>query len=88
MDPGSRPGQAPRGAIVVMTGDSSGIAEGVRESLFEPFVRLESSRSRKTGGYGLGLSICKRIVEAHGGSIAIEGRAPRGATFVVTLPVS
>ena len=75
-----------RAVVVRVTDDGPGIPEGARESLFEPFVRLESSRSRRTGGYGLGLSICRRIVEAHGGSIAIEGTSARGATFVVTLP--
>jgi SAM-dependent methyltransferase len=45
-------------------------------------------RSKKTGGYGLGLSISKRIVEAHGGTIVAENNARRGASFVVTLPKS
>jgi signal transduction histidine kinase len=89
--PDSRPVEisvsvAPGAIVVRVADDGPGIPEGARESLFEPFVRLESSRSRKTGGYGLGLSICRRIVEAHGGSIAIEGTSGRGATFVVTVP--
>lgn len=75
-----------RAIVVRLADDGPGIPEGDRESLFEPFFRLEPSRSRKTGGYGLGLSICRRIVEAHGGTIAIEGRTGRGAVFVVTLP--
>jgi two-component system sensor histidine kinase CiaH len=50
----------------------------------EPFFRVDRSRSRKTGGYGLGLSISQRIVEAH--AIAAENNATRGASFVVTLP--
>ncbi|RYZ87911.1 MAG: HAMP domain-containing histidine kinase [Proteobacteria bacterium] len=40
--------------------------------LFEPFYRIDKSRTRATGGYGLGLSLCKRIVDAHGGAIGIE----------------
>jgi signal transduction histidine kinase len=56
------------------------------DSLFEPFFRVDRSRSKKTGGYGLGLSICKRIVEAHGGRLAAENNAGRGASFVLTLP--
>lgn len=68
-----------------VTDDGPGIPEADRRALFEPFVRLDPSRSRKTGGYGLGLSICKRIVEAHGGEIKIEGHAGRGVTFVVRI---
>jgi two-component system sensor histidine kinase BaeS len=47
---------------------------------------VDRSRSRKTGGYGLGLSICKRIVEAHGGSIAASNNPRRGARFTLTFP--
>ncbi|HXH39632.1 MAG TPA: HAMP domain-containing sensor histidine kinase, partial [Thermoanaerobaculia bacterium] len=74
-------------AIIRITDDGPGIAEGDVDRLFEPFVRADRSRSRKTGGYGLGLSICKRIVEGHGGSITAENNAGRGATFVMTLPL-
>jgi signal transduction histidine kinase len=55
-------------------------------SLFEPFFRVDRSRSKRTGGYGLGLSIARRIVEAHGGSITMENHAGRGASFIVTMP--
>ena len=68
--------------------DGPGIPERDMPNLFEPFFRVDRSRSRKTGGYGLGLSIAKRIIEAHGGSIAVENRLPRGTSFTVTLPVS
>jgi signal transduction histidine kinase len=71
-----------------VTDDGPGIPERDMRSLFEPFFRVDRSRSKKTGGYGLGLSISKRIVEAHGGTIAVENRAPRGTSFVVTLPKS
>lgn len=50
--------------------------------VFEPFYRADSSRSRKTGGYGLGLALCKKIMETHGGSIAIQSN-PRAGTSVV-----
>jgi signal transduction histidine kinase len=76
------------GVSVRIEDDGPGIPAGERESLFEPFFRLDRSRSRKTGGYGLGLSICKRIMEAHGGSITVEDRAGRGTTFVLRFPVS
>jgi signal transduction histidine kinase len=66
--------------------DGQGIPEADLPSLFEPFFRVDRSRSRKTGGYGLGLSICKRIVEAHGGSISAANNASRGACFTLTFP--
>jgi signal transduction histidine kinase len=66
--------------------DGPGIPEGDMAQLFEPFFRVDRSRSRKTGGYGLGLSITKRVMDAHGGSVAVENRSPRGARFTLTLP--
>jgi signal transduction histidine kinase len=72
--------------IIRVTDDGPGIPERDMASLFEPFFRVDRSRSKKTGGYGLGLSISKRIVEAHGGTIAVENHLNRGASFVVTLP--
>ncbi len=72
--------------VIRVTDDGPGIPDRDLPSLFEPFFRVDRSRSKKTGGYGLGLSISKRIVEAHGGTIAVEESAKRGASFVVTLP--
>jgi signal transduction histidine kinase len=72
--------------IIRVSDDGPGIPERDKASLFEPFFRVDRSRSKKTGGYGLGLSISKRIVEAHGGTIAADNNAKRGASFVVTLP--
>jgi signal transduction histidine kinase len=72
--------------VVSVSDDGPGIPEGDLQSIFEPFFRVDRSRSRKTGGYGLGLSICKRIVEAHGGSIAASNNAGRGARFTLTFP--
>ncbi len=73
-------------ALLIVRDDGPGIPEEDLASLFEPFFRVDRSRSRKTGGYGLGLSICKRVVEAHGGTIAAENVAGRGATFRLSLP--
>jgi signal transduction histidine kinase len=75
----------PRVSISVRD-DGPGIPEGDLANLFEPFFRVDRSRSKKTGGYGLGLSICKRIVDAHGGVLTVTNSAPRGAVFTVTLP--
>ena len=66
--------------------DGPGIPESEIANVFEPFYRLDRSRSRKTGGYGLGLSICKRIMEAHGGSIAVTNNSRRGASFMLAFP--
>ncbi len=73
-------------AVIRVRDDGAGVRAEDVERIFEPFSRPDPSRSKKTGGYGLGLSICKRIVDAHGGSIRVETHDGRGATFVVTLP--
>jgi signal transduction histidine kinase len=63
-----------------------GISEADRVYVFEPFYRGDPSRSRKSGGVGLGLSICKAICERVGGSIEIANNAGGGALVTVTLP--
>ena len=74
--------------VIRVSDDGVGIPETDADRVFEPFYRVDASRSKRTGGYGLGLSICKRVVEAHGGRIAVERANGRGATFVMTLPVT
>jgi signal transduction histidine kinase len=73
-------------AVITVRDDGPGIPESDRGLLFEPFFRVDRSRSRRTGGYGLGLGLCKRIVEAHGGRIEVLANPGRGATFRVWLP--
>jgi signal transduction histidine kinase len=63
-----------------------GIPESELPRIFEPFYRVDRSRSRETGGYGLGLSLCKRIMEAHGGSIAISSRPGEGTEVCLAFP--
>ncbi|MBI5536473.1 MAG: HAMP domain-containing histidine kinase [Deltaproteobacteria bacterium] len=76
------------GSVVVRVADDGpGIPVSDLPHLFEPFFRVDRSRSRKTGGYGLGLSLCKRIMEAHGGAIEVRNDADRGASFLLTFPV-
>lgn len=53
--------------------------------IFEPFYRVDKSRSQKTGGYGLGMSLCKTIVEAHGGTIEIESRVDQGTLIRISI---
>ena len=73
-------------AVLTFTDHGPGIPAADLPNIFEPFYRVDRSRSKASGGFGLGLSICKRIVEAHGGSIAAENRPTGGARFVVRLP--
>jgi len=63
----------------------SGIPKDMHETIFEPFVRLENSRNRKTGGTGLGLSIARTIIRHHGGDILLRNQ-PEGFRVVVQLP--
>ena len=71
---------------VVIEDEGPGIPEADLERVFEPFVRLEASRSRNTGGSGLGLAIARSIVRGHGGDIRLENRAGGGLGATVTLP--
>lgn len=74
------------GASIRVTDDGAGIPSEDAERIFEPFFRVDRSRSKESGGYGLGLSICKRVMEAHRGSIALERGDGRGSTFVLSFP--
>jgi signal transduction histidine kinase len=67
--------------------DGPGIPEAERERIFEPFYRLDRSRDRASGGFGLGLSIAQKAVALHGGSIRIGSSARGGATMTMVLPV-
>ena len=65
-----------------------GIAAEHLPHLFERFYRVDTGRSRRHGGSGLGLSICKNLVESHGGSISCESIVGVGSTFLVRLPLA
>lgn len=75
-------------ATIVVRDPGPGIPEGQLERVFDPFVRLESSRSRATGGTGLGLSIARTIVQAHGGDLVLANRPEGGLAATVTLPLA
>ncbi len=76
------------GGLLTLTvdDDGPGIPEQDRVAVFEPFMRLDSSRDRATGGYGLGLSFVRLIAEHHGGTASIDTSPAGGARFVVALP--
>jgi signal transduction histidine kinase len=63
----------------------AGIQPEDLERIFERLYRTDASRSRATGGFGLGLSICRDLVQAMGGAIAVESEPGRGSTFSVLL---
>ena len=74
------------GLEIVVEDDGPGIPEPERLRVFEPFYRLDRSRDRATGGFGLGLSIAQKAVALHGGTIRVEQSDLGGARFVVSLP--
>jgi two-component system, OmpR family, phosphate regulon sensor histidine kinase PhoR len=71
--------------LIEISDDGSGIAEEHLPRIFERFYRTDLARSRKVGGSGLGLSICKHIVEAHGQTIHVRSKIDVGTTFGFTL---
>jgi signal transduction histidine kinase len=80
---------ASQGIVTIEVKDfGQGIASEELSRIFEPFYRVDKSRSRDTGGFGLGLSLCRKIVRAHGGDIHIESVLGSGTTAIVTLPLT
>jgi signal transduction histidine kinase len=79
---------SPRAAVLTVDDHGPGIPAEARESVFDPFSRLEASRNRDRGGAGLGLAIVRQVAESHGGTIAIEDAPSGGARFRLTLPLA
>ena len=79
-------GTATGGATVVVADDGPGVPAAQRDRVFERFVRLDSSRGRSSGGSGLGLSIVREIVRAHGGTVEISDARPSGCRVEIQLP--
>lgn len=77
------------GDVLIRVDDGGpGLPDGALESVFEPFVRMDESRSLETGGHGLGLSIARSIVRAHGGDVSLSNKAEGGLRATIRLPVS
>jgi len=78
----------PIGFVKIIVSDTGiGIEKKDQEKIFDRFFRVDKARSREQGGSGLGLSICKWIVEAHQGEISVESELGRGSSFIVKLPL-
>jgi two-component system OmpR family sensor kinase len=75
-------------AIVEVDDDGPGVPAGDIERAFEPFHRLESSRSRETGGAGLGLAVVRAIARGHGGEVTLQNRPEGGLRARVCLPLA
>jgi two-component system, OmpR family, sensor kinase len=74
--------------IVDVADDGPGLPAGLQHNVFDRFTRGEQSRSRQTGGAGLGLAIARSIVEAHHGTISVDATPGSGCTFSIRLPRS
>ena len=71
---------------LVVSDDGPGVPPEARDRIFERFARLDDARTRENGGTGLGLAIVREVIEAHGGTVTVDG--PPGATFTVVLPAN
>ena len=74
-------------AVLRIADTGSGIPADCRESIFQPFFRVDKSRSREMGGVGLGLALVREIAVLHGGSVTVEHSSENGTIFAVTLPL-
>jgi signal transduction histidine kinase len=77
-----------RAVHIVVDDDGPGIPPAEMETVFRPFRRLESSRNRETGGTGLGLTIARTVVRAHGGEVNLSNRAAGGLRVEISLPIA
>lgn len=81
-------GRDDNGVTVKIEDTGIGIPEEALPHIFEPFYRVDQSRSRAVGGAGLGLPLVKDIVEKHGGEVAVKSVAGEGTTFILRFPVA
>ena len=74
--------------VLAVADTGNGIDESFREQIFEPFFRVDKSRSRELGGVGLGLAMVREIVRAHDGKIEVRGNEQGGTTFEVRMGIT
>jgi signal transduction histidine kinase len=74
--------------LIHVDDDGPGIPEADRERIFEPFARLDASRSRESGGYGLGLAIVKRVVDSHQGTVSVSTSPLGESRFTIRWPMT
>jgi signal transduction histidine kinase len=79
--------RAPKAVEIVIDDEGPGIPEPELARVLEPFYRLDESRSRETGGVGLGLAIAQSIVHTHGGTLSLSNRPEGGLRVRLSLPV-
>ena len=72
--------------VFVVADAGPGVPPQALDRLFDPFFRVESSRSKRTGGLGLGLMLCRQIAEAHGGRITASNQPEGGLIARLFLP--
>ena len=80
--------QEKQAAVLRVADTGPGIPADCRESIFQPFFRVDKSRSREMGGVGLGLALVREIAVLHGGSVTVESSSENGTTFAVALPLA
>ncbi|MDO6719489.1 ATP-binding protein [Psychrosphaera sp. 1_MG-2023] len=73
---------------IIIDDDGPGISPDQRQQIFSPFTRLENSRNKLGGGFGLGLSIADKIISWHGGEIIVAENTKKGARFILTMPIA
>ena len=77
----------PEKLLIRVSDTGRGIPERFQRSIFQPFFRVDKSRSREYGGVGLGLSLVWEIVKLHGGTVCVENNSEAGTTVAVSLPL-